>query len=132
MTFAINFIDQQAINNGTKLGRGHAQLVQGMIESHRFNNKLSPQPLFPAPGRDGHISRGRIRRRGNDNERERALASTGWSKKTTRRVAEEWNADLRDFYSHTLSEFRSYHVVYIDESVVTSLWVFNEPGDLKA
>ncbi|KAK8013502.1 hypothetical protein PG991_009095 [Apiospora marii] len=46
----------------------------------------------------------------------RALASIGWSKKTTRRVAEERNADLRDLYSHALSEFHSYHLVYIDES----------------
>jgi hypothetical protein len=46
----------------------------------------------------------------------RALASAGWSKKAARRVAKEQNADLRDFYLHNLSEFRSYHLVYIDES----------------
>ena len=46
----------------------------------------------------------------------RALASAGWSKKAARRVAKERNADLRDFYLHNLSEFRSYHLVYIDES----------------
>jgi transposase len=46
----------------------------------------------------------------------RALASVGWSKKAARRVAKERNADLRDFYLHNLSEFRSYHLVYIDES----------------
>jgi hypothetical protein len=46
----------------------------------------------------------------------RALASAGWSRKATRRIAKERNADLRDFYLHNLSEFRSYHLVYIDES----------------
>ena len=46
----------------------------------------------------------------------RALADTEWSKKTIRRVAQERNADLRDLYLHNLSEFRSYHFVYIDES----------------
>jgi transposase len=46
----------------------------------------------------------------------RALASIGWSKKAARRVAKERNADLRDFYLHNLSEFRSYHLIYIDES----------------
>jgi hypothetical protein len=46
----------------------------------------------------------------------RALASGGWSKKAARRVAKERNADLQDFYLHDLSEFRSYHLVYIDES----------------
>jgi transposase len=46
----------------------------------------------------------------------RALASIGWSKKTIRRKAREQNADLRDSYLHDLSEFHSYHLVYIDES----------------
>lgn len=40
----------------------------------------------------------------------RALKSAGWSKKTTRRVAKERNADLRDLYLHNLSAFRSYHL----------------------
>lgn len=46
----------------------------------------------------------------------RALASIKWTKKVTRRIASERNADLRDFYLHKLSEFRSYQLVYIDES----------------
>jgi transposase len=46
----------------------------------------------------------------------RALALAGWSRKAARRVAKERNADLRDFYLHNLSEFRSYHLVYINES----------------
>jgi hypothetical protein len=41
----------------------------------------------------------------------RALASVKWTKKVTRRIASERNADLRDFYMHQLSEFRSYHLV---------------------
>lgn len=45
-----------------------------------------------------------------------ALATKGWSKKTTRKKAKEQNADLRDFYLYNLSEFKSYHLVYIDES----------------
>ncbi len=45
----------------------------------------------------------------------RALASAGRSKKVARRVASERNADLRDFYLHKRSAFRSYHMVYIDE-----------------
>jgi transposase len=38
----------------------------------------------------------------------RSLKSIGWSKKTSRRVAKGRNADLRDFYLHNLSPFRSY------------------------
>jgi transposase len=46
----------------------------------------------------------------------RALTAIKWSKKTTRNVAQERNADLRDLYLYNLSEFRSYHLVYVDES----------------
>lgn len=46
----------------------------------------------------------------------RALKDIGWSKKVTQHVAQERNADLRDYYVHNLSEFRSYHLVYVDES----------------
>lgn len=46
----------------------------------------------------------------------RALQLIGWSKKTSRQIAKQRNADLRDFYLHNLSEFHSYHLVYVDES----------------
>lgn len=46
----------------------------------------------------------------------RALVSIGWSKKVARRIAKQRNADLRDYYVHNLSDFRSYHLVYVDES----------------
>lgn len=46
----------------------------------------------------------------------RALRSSGWSKKVTRQVAKERNADLRDWRRHNLLEFCSYHLVYVDES----------------
>lgn len=46
----------------------------------------------------------------------RALTFMGWSKKTTRQRAKEQNAELRELYLHNLSEFESYHLVYVDES----------------
>ncbi|KAH5617615.1 hypothetical protein HBI23_252380 [Parastagonospora nodorum] len=46
----------------------------------------------------------------------RALASIEWSKKTTRQVAREQNADLQSYYFHKVSQFRSYQLVFIDES----------------
>ncbi|EKV06562.1 hypothetical protein PDIG_76690 [Penicillium digitatum PHI26] len=46
----------------------------------------------------------------------RALVSKGWSKKTVRQKAKEQNAELREIYLHKLSEFESYHLVYVDES----------------
>ena len=55
----------------------------------------------------GHVSKYAVRR---------ALVSIGWSRKQTRRVAQERNAGLRDFHLRRLSEFSSYHLVYVDES----------------
>ena len=40
----------------------------------------------------------------------------GWSKKIIRRVAKEQRPELRDYYMHQLSRFRSYQLIYIDES----------------
>ena len=44
------------------------------------------------------------------------LASMGWIKKAARHLAKERNADLRDFNLYSLSAFRSYHLVFVDES----------------
>ncbi|KAJ5340390.1 hypothetical protein N7541_009514 [Penicillium brevicompactum] len=46
----------------------------------------------------------------------RALKSKGWSKKTARVKARERNLDLRDEYHRFISDFKSYHLVYVDES----------------
>jgi len=46
----------------------------------------------------------------------KALASRDWTKKTILRVANGRGPDLRDLYLHNLEEFRSYHLVYVDES----------------
>ena len=45
-----------------------------------------------------------------------ALHNKGWSKKTARQKAKEQNADLRDEYFHFISDFCSYHLIYVDES----------------
>jgi hypothetical protein len=46
----------------------------------------------------------------------RALIVKVWSKKTARRRAKEWNVELWDYYLHYLSDFKSYHLVYVEES----------------
>jgi hypothetical protein len=46
----------------------------------------------------------------------RALVAKGWSKKTVRQYVKERNADLRELYLRNLSDFQSYHLVYMDES----------------
>lgn len=47
----------------------------------------------------------------------RALATKDWSKKSSRNQARELNADLRDYYLYILSEFESYYLIYVDESM---------------
>jgi hypothetical protein len=46
----------------------------------------------------------------------RALKSINYSKKMMRQIARERNADLRDFYQHTISPYPSWQHVYVDES----------------
>ena len=46
----------------------------------------------------------------------RALVDSGWSKKVAWQKAKDRNAELREFYLYNLSEFQSYHLVYVDES----------------
>jgi len=46
----------------------------------------------------------------------RTLAFKGWSKKTTWQRTKEQNAELQESYPHNISEFESYHLVYVDES----------------
>jgi hypothetical protein len=45
-----------------------------------------------------------------------ALKKARWTKKVIRQVAQQRNKDLRDFYMHQVSEFKSYHLVFVDES----------------
>jgi transposase len=44
------------------------------------------------------------------------LHRIGWSKKVARQQAKERNADLRDEYMYFISDFSSYHLVFVDES----------------
>lgn len=46
----------------------------------------------------------------------KALKSIKWSKKASRQVAQERNADLRDYHQYIMCEFHSWQLVYIDES----------------
>jgi transposase len=46
----------------------------------------------------------------------KSLKSIKWYKKSSRQVAQERNADLRDYHQYIMSEFDSWQLVYIDES----------------
>ena len=42
----------------------------------------------------------------------RALSCAGWTRKKAQQKAKEQSPELRDFYQHKLSKFRSYHLVF--------------------
>jgi transposase len=46
----------------------------------------------------------------------RALRSIGWTRTTIRRIAQQRDEDLRDYYLHRISDFKSYHLIFVDES----------------
>jgi transposase len=46
----------------------------------------------------------------------RALRSRGWTRTLIHRIAQQRDADLRDYYLHRISQYKSYQLVFIDES----------------
>jgi hypothetical protein len=58
----------------------------------------------------------------------RVLISKGWSKNTAYIKARECNLDLRDEYHHFISDFKSYHLVYVDESGCDKRIGFQQTG----
>jgi len=46
----------------------------------------------------------------------RTLRSMGWTRKTIRRIAQQRDADLRDHYLHRISQYKSYQLIFVDES----------------
>ena len=58
----------------------------------------------------------------------RSLRSMQWSKKLNRRRAKEQNPDLRDFYMYTLSQLRSWQLVFLDETGCDRLVGFRKKG----
>jgi transposase len=46
----------------------------------------------------------------------RTLRSIGWPRKTIHRIAQQRDANLRDYYLHRISQCKSYQLVFINES----------------
>ena len=46
----------------------------------------------------------------------RTLRSIGWTRKTIHPIAQQRDADLRDFYLHRISKHKSYQLIFVDES----------------
>ena len=48
----------------------------------------------------------------------RALRRISWTRTAMRRIAQQRDADLRDYYLHRMSKYKSYQLVFVDESGV--------------
>lgn len=58
----------------------------------------------------------------------RALSSISWSRKKVQQKAKEQNPDLKDEYFYDISEFKSYHLIYVDESGCDKWIGFRQTG----
>ena len=57
----------------------------------------------------------RLRKRISERSIGRILRSTGWTRTTIHRIAQQRDADLRDHYLHRISQYKSYQLVFVDE-----------------
>jgi transposase len=46
----------------------------------------------------------------------RLLRRMDWTRKTIHRIAQQRDADNRDFYLHRIAQYKSYQLVFVDES----------------
>ena len=58
----------------------------------------------------------------------RMFRSVGWTRTKMRRIAQQRDDDRRDQYLHDISEYKSYHFVFIDESGCDGRDVFRRWG----
>lgn len=58
----------------------------------------------------------RFRKRVSERSIGRTLRSIGWTRTTIHRIAVQRDADLRDYYLHRMSQYKSYQLVFVDES----------------
>ena len=58
----------------------------------------------------------RFRKRISERWIGRILRTIGWTRTTIHRIAQQRDADLRDHYLHRISQYKSYQLVFVDES----------------
>jgi hypothetical protein len=58
----------------------------------------------------------RFRKRISERSIGRTLRSICWTRTTIHRIAQQRDADLRDHYLHRISQYKSYQLVFVDES----------------
>jgi hypothetical protein len=58
----------------------------------------------------------RFRKRISERSIGRTLRSIRWTRKTIHHIAQQRDADLRDHYLHRISQYKSYQLVFVDES----------------
>jgi hypothetical protein len=58
----------------------------------------------------------RFRKRISERSISWILRTIGWTRITIHRIAQQWDADLRDYYLHRISQYKSYQLVFVDKS----------------
>jgi hypothetical protein len=58
----------------------------------------------------------KFRKRISERSIGRFLRSIGWTRTMIHRIAQQRDADLRDHYLHKISQYKSYQLVFVDES----------------
>jgi hypothetical protein len=58
----------------------------------------------------------RFRKRISERSIGRILRTMGWTRTTIHRIAQQRDADLRDHYLHRISQYKSYQLVFVNES----------------
>ena len=58
----------------------------------------------------------KFRKRVSERSISQTLRSIGWTRKAIHRIAQQRNADLRDYYLHRISQYESHQLIFVDES----------------
>jgi len=78
-------------------------------------NKLIEQPYLYRYEMADFLYR-RFRKRISDRLIGRILRLIGWTRTTIRRIAQQRDTDLRDYYLHRISQYKSDQLVFVDKS----------------
>jgi transposase len=100
------------VQRTTRVGR-RSYMTTSMQEA--LCNMLTKQPYMYQCEMADFLYRN-FRRTISERSISRTLRSIGWTRKTIRRIAQQRDADLRDHYLHRIAQYKSYQLIFVDES----------------
>jgi transposase len=105
---------QQSEMPTSRTKRGRRSCVTSPMKKAFFDT-LTEQPyLYRCEMADFFYRR--FRRKISERSVGRILRSIGWTRTTIHCIAQQRDADLRDHYLHRISQYKSYQLVFVDES----------------